>query len=147
MNPTVERALRGLDESLAEVEARDCAGVVVALAARLASLGGRLSGKAEAEAVRVSPEPELRSESDPARCLRPEAVAQRLHLPLSRVYALLRTRRLPGFKEGKYWLIPEVALAQHLNQRVNQVALRGAPPRRVPPLDVAHMPRRSSAGD
>lgn len=124
MNPGVERALDGLDASLADVDPREWPGIVVALAARLASLGGRLGIRPEVPAA--SPQDAPPSEAERARCLRPEVVAERLNLPLSRVYALLRTRRLPGFKEGKYWLVPETALAQHLSQRVNSVALRGA---------------------
>ncbi len=138
MNAEVERALLGLDASLAGLDARECPGLVVALAARLASLGGRLSVNDEA------PVPTLdvpASEMARARCLRPEVVAERLGLPLSRVYALLRTSRLPGFKEGKYWLVPEDALAQHLSARVNagssRLSLRPRPVRRSRAIDVA----------
>jgi excisionase family DNA binding protein len=40
-----------------------------------------------------------------------EQVARRIGRPLAYVRELLRRKDLPGFRRGKYWVIPESALA------------------------------------
>jgi excisionase family DNA binding protein len=37
-------------------------------------------------------------------------VAARLHRPISYVRELLRRKKLPGYRRGKYWVIPEADL-------------------------------------
>jgi excisionase family DNA binding protein len=58
-------------------------------------------------------------EGHAARCVSPDHAAEVLGLDVSKVYHLLRARRLPGFKEGKYWLIPLAALEAHVRKRLD----------------------------
>lgn len=51
-------------------------------------------------------------------CIGVERVAELLELPASAVYELLRTKRLPGYKEGKYWQVPVAALEAHVRRRL-----------------------------
>jgi len=61
-----------------------------------------------ARASRVEPD-------DAGRCFSVRRTAERLGLDEGKVYALLRKGRLPGFKEGKHWLVPVRALDEYVH--------------------------------
>jgi hypothetical protein len=44
-----------------------------------------------------------------------EQVSQRIHRPAAYVRELLRRKDLPGYRRGRYWVIPEAALSTGRN--------------------------------
>lgn len=111
-----------LEKVLASVESTDGPAVLGALVQTVARL---------MQPVPVESKPvEVVGGEDPyhrARCLSPEKIAEIIPgLGVSKIREMLRTRRLPGYKEGKCWLVPLVALEEYVSQR----------------LDVATFPRK-----
>lgn len=94
--------------------------------ALLAWIGACAEGQALALARLVAPAPNPRHTEPPAqqdevaRCLSVQETALRLGLDEGKVYDLLRTGRLPGFKEGKYWLVPLRALDEHVELHLDK---------------------------
>jgi excisionase family DNA binding protein len=131
--------LDALDQAIAVTGPGDRPGLMVALAARLAQLGVGLA----VSSTNVSGGPNPRQQEEPqeegerwitpeqaaeARCLTPEHAAELLDLPRSKVYDLLRARRLPGFKEGKHWLLPVAALKKHVRSQLDNRMYRLSSP-------------------
>lgn len=48
-----------------------------------------------------------------------EEVAEVLKIGSSQTYKLLRSGKLKGYKEGKDWKIPKIALESYIRQRIN----------------------------
>lgn len=48
-----------------------------------------------------------------------EEVAEALKLGTSHVYKLLRSHKLNGYKEGKEWKIPRIALENYIRLKLN----------------------------
>jgi excisionase family DNA binding protein len=95
--------LEQLDRLVTEAEPAELPALVGAFAQAQAVALARLTAPRPAEGARPM--------------LRPEDVAERLCVPPSKVYALLRCRQLQGVKVGKYWTIPADALDRYIRQR------------------------------
>lgn len=48
-----------------------------------------------------------------------EETAEALKLGTSHVYKLLRTKKLPGYKEGKDWKVPKLGLENYIRKKLN----------------------------
>jgi hypothetical protein len=115
--PVTGQVFAELDKMIGEASPAD----LPALAGKLAEAEARLRMKM------LQPEPTANSpvekEADPlhrARCLSPEKIAEIIPgLGVSKIREMLRTRRLPGYKEGKCWLVPLVALEEYVSQRMD----------------------------
>jgi excisionase family DNA binding protein len=92
-----------------------------------------------------------RDVTDDLRHLTPAQVAELLNLKEAYVHELCRTGRLPSVKHGKYWLIPQAGLRDHLAYRsgdvdhAGQARLQSANPRSDTARGPGGRPRRSPA--
>jgi excisionase family DNA binding protein len=92
-----------LVRAVAEAEPAELPALVGAFAQAQAVALARLTAPRPAEGARPM--------------IRPEDAAERLCIPPSKVYSLLRSRQLQGVKVGKYWTIPADALDRYIRQR------------------------------